>query len=122
VRQWLYNYPDSFFGTLKGNGYLCKGMEKPFAGRYCQFAPRACQNLTVIINRFILHTQTTIFKTIAKRFIWLIQVSRFPREYPRGFCFITVSLKNSKNTAFYLVALKWLPVHKNFGGLFGSSN
>lgn len=44
-------------------------MEKPFAGRYCQFAPRACQNLTVIINRFILHTQTTIFKTIAKRFL-----------------------------------------------------
>nr|DAI14252.1 MAG TPA: hypothetical protein [Caudoviricetes sp.] len=77
-------------------------MEKPFAGRYCQFAPRACQNLTVIINRFILHTQTTIFKTIAKRFIWLIQVSRFPRELYPGFLLYNRFPQKFKEHRFFI--------------------
>ena len=32
------------------------------------------------------------------------------------------TLKNRAIEKINLVALKWLPVHKNFGGLFGSSN
>lgn len=35
-----------------------------------------------------------------------MKVYRFPREYSRGFCFITVPLKNSKNTAFLSRCLK----------------
>lgn len=39
-----------------------------------------------------------------------MKVYRFPREYSRGFCFITVPLKNSKNTAFLSRCLKKAPI------------